>query len=110
MVEQEVYAFNERGNPENIVGSPIYELLLKVKNNKATQEDKDRIFEDIRSSFLYGKKRVALAGCYIDFSKWLKCYWVQYNHGGIVEIYAFNKTNIRNNLFTKTGIVKIVKV
>lgn len=109
-VEPEVYAFNERGIPENLVNSEPYQLLLKVKNGTATTEDKDNIFHQIYHSCYGSKKKIALAGCYIDFSKWLKRYWVQYNYGQIVEMYAFNKMNIRKNRYTNTGIVKIVEV
>lgn len=110
-VEPEVYAFNERGKPEAIIEYDAYQLLLKVKNGTATQDDKDRIFNELQQSSIYGHgKRVALLGNFIDFSQWLKCFWVKYKYIGIVEVFAFSKMNIRRNDPMRSWIIKIVEI
>lgn len=102
--------FNERGNIENIIGTNIFNIHQKLVNGKKlTQEEKNYVFEKIRDNS-YFNDGVALMGMRLNFKPYLKRYYVKYNYGNIIEMYAFNKTNIRTNIYTKSGIIEIVEV
>ena len=102
-----VKPFNDRGLIESIKYSKAYRILSDLCDGlKISQDDKDFIYEYIRSSS-YFNDAVALLGVKIDFSPFLKRYWVKFDYGTIQEFYAFNKTSIRN---CENNIMKIKEV
>ena len=106
------YAFNERGNVQEIMTSNAtivcYYHMLQC-DIALTRDQKNELFHLLRSNS--GKSRFyKIGGVCIPFWMHLKRYWVQYGHGSIEEIYAPDKTSIRASYYTNRDIVKIVEI
>lgn len=88
--------------------SKVYLLKEKVLNGeKLTRNEKDWITEQCNIN-TFSKTGIPLRGYMFDFSIILKRYWVKSVYGGIAEIYAIDKTSIRN--YYSLRINKIVKI
>lgn len=74
-------------------------------NNLLTKEEKQEIFDKTREY----KGVYKLAGWSFDFKKYMKRYIVNHYDNWSV-IYAFSKENIRENIYTKTGIEEIHEI
>ena len=73
--------------------------------NVLTKEEKQEIFDKTREY----KGVYKLAGWAFDFKKYMKRYIVNHYDNWSV-VYAFNKTNIRVNIYTKSGIEEIHEI
>ena len=78
------------------------------KHTKLTREEKDYIFSNLQNN-AYSRTGVPVLGWMFDFSEFLKSYWVKTRNYGILEVYAFDKTSIRN-YYGSYEILKIVEI
>lgn len=86
-------------------------ILNKLENKeKLTREEKDGIFNALRNNTYSDGQRFMIGGYYHDFSGLLKKFYVEYKDGSILKLYAFDKTSIRTNDYTKNGILNIVAI
>jgi hypothetical protein len=105
-----LYAFNDRGKIENVIGTKIFDIHQKAWSGKPlTREEKDYVFQHIVSN-TYSKRGVPLLGIMFDFSPYLKRFIVKDRYGGIEERYAFDKSNIRNSFYTNQGLAEIIEI
>jgi hypothetical protein len=106
---QQPYAFNERGTLENIIYSNMYKMFQKLVNKEPlTREEKNNVFHEIQSNSGHGDYK--LMGMIIPFKQFMKLYLVKYNYDNRwCEIYAFDKTCIRNSFYTNSNIVCILE-
>lgn len=88
---------------ENIELYKLYEKGV-VNKQKLSRSEKDLLYQRLNK---YGVLK--LYGWAISFKSILKCYWIKYNYDYIYEVYAPDKTSIRNSPY-ETGILKIVEV
>lgn len=108
--EEYIEPFNERGKVDSVMGSDLWELHNRAFAGTWSQSDKDRIFESLQSNS-YFKDSVPLLGVRFNFRPVLKKYWVKTVYGDISEVFAPNRTSIRNNgSFKSLRIVKIVEL
>jgi hypothetical protein len=112
-----VYAFvKEPADIEVIKNSNAYKLherLTEVGSfENLTKEERTNFngFSELWNPDAYKTGRVKTGGWIIDFSAWMKKYWVKDKYYGIVEVRAFNKTQIRKNSCTPSYILQIVEV
>jgi hypothetical protein len=103
-----VYPFNENAKTiEQIENSRAYKIREKLNNGGAlNREEKDFITHNCKHNVFF-KQGIPILGWKIDFSDVLKCYvYKQYDRWH--EIYAIDKTSIRNAIYGT--ITKIVQV
>jgi hypothetical protein len=100
------FAFHDR-----VASTPpecrMKELYDKCKNDisNVSNEEKQKIFDMCRSyNGIY-----KLAGWQFDFRSFMKRYVVK-QYDSWHEQYAFSKTNIRSNVYTKTDIQEIHEI
>ena len=80
------------------------ELYDKITNKcSLTTAEKQEIFDDCHKGIY------KLAGWQFDFRSFMKRYVIK-TYDTWTEIYAFTKSNIRNNIFTKTGLREIHEI
>lgn len=108
------YRFSECGCKEEDLlkgnySSEIEQLINLQKKKILSRTEKDFLFRKIYSCTFF-KKGIALQGWYFDFSNKLKRFWVKSSYGDLHEYFAFDKMCLRNNLYTKSNIFKIVEV
>lgn len=103
-----VYPFNENATNVNaIINSRAYLIREKLNNNiKLTREEKNYITDECYHNCFF-KQGIPIIGWRVDFSDVLKCY-VYKQYGRWYEIYAIDKTSIRNAIYGT--ITKIVQV
>jgi hypothetical protein len=106
---QQPYPFNERGKLDSIINSSIYDYFQRlVRGEKLSREEKNHIFHAIQSNS--GKGNYRLQGMIIPFKQFMKLYLVKYRHDNTWhEVYAFDKTCIRNSFYTNSCIVGILE-
>jgi hypothetical protein len=107
------FAFHDRvaNTPPECRMKELYDTLSKSPEqssgriNAITPDEEHEIFDKCRQyNGIY-----KLAGWQFDFRSFMKRY-VMKQYGNWSEIYAFNKSNIRNNVYTKDGIVEIHEI
>ena len=111
LVMQDPYAFNERGNVEEVMNSNglVVQYYKRLRNGeKLTRAEKDYLFHLTQSNS--GGKNYMVMGVIIPFGGYFKEYWVSYNYGSIHSVYAPDKTAIRSSFYTNSGINKIVEI
>jgi len=104
---QQPYKFSSTAK-ENQPSNEIWDMCLK---GNLSREDKDRLFNNIyqnsgSGNYNYNYK---LGGWIFPLKQFLKCYLVKYNYNNNIwnEIWAFDKTCIRNCIYTKSNILEI---
>ena len=105
------YAFNDRGDVKKVMtsnASAVGYFHMLQNDIKLTREEKNHLFHLLQSNS--GDRYYRLMGVAIPFWAYLKKYWVQYEYGNIVQIYAPDKTSIRKSFYTCQGIIKIVEI
>jgi len=103
-----IYAFNEKGNPEELKNSEEWKIHKKAFLGKWTQEEKNKIFERIKDCSFFSDG-VDLMGVCFDFRPVLNEYWIELKYLGIIKVFAPNKTAIRN-YYKSYNIFKIILV
>jgi len=93
----------------------LYKALESTSGNvrKLDSEHKEylkAIFNELHHPETYRQGLHKVSGYIIDFTPWLKTYWVKSKRGGISEIKSFNKTVIRENACFPSQIAKIVEI
>ena len=92
---------------ENLQGSKVYNLRLKLNNNgKLSREEKDWITEQVNHN-TYFRSAIPLLGWCFDFSDILKTFLVR-QYGCWTEYRATDKTALRKTLFGR--IEQIVEI
>ena len=106
---QQPYPFNERGTLDSIINSMAYRYFQKlVSGQKLSRIDKDTLFHNIQANS--GKENYMLMGMIIPFKQFMKLYLVKYRYDNTwQEVYAFDKTCIRNSYYTNRCIVGILE-
>jgi hypothetical protein len=109
MSVQQPYPFNELGDIRKILDSKIYKLYQKLASHQIlTRQEKDYLFHNIQSNS--GKPNYMLMGMIIPFKQFMKLYLVKYSYEDTwKEIYAFDKTCIRNSFYTNSCISGILE-
>jgi hypothetical protein len=109
MQNQQPYPFNERGTLDSIINSNAYAYFQKLANGqKLSRLDKDTLFHNIQANS--GKGNYMLMGMIIPFKQFMKLYLVKYNYENTWhEIYAFDKTCIRNSFYTNSCVSSIME-
>jgi len=77
--------------------SPYFEYKMMVKlqtGEQLTREEKDQLFERIVVS--QPKGCIHLHGWKFDFTPYMRRIWVKLSDYGILEVYAPDKTSVRN--------------
>lgn len=102
------YKFSSYGVSEDqIKKTRAYEIHEMLENGvkwcKIPEELKIAFYTDNNGTVKSG-------GWCFDFSRLFKCYWVKVKYYGIIQIYAPNKTYIRQHYPTPSHIIKIVEV
>jgi hypothetical protein len=114
-----IQKFSQGAGPiESIHGSRaflLYQALESVNGNftKLPDNIKQEIenqFGELWNSNTYRYGIVKIAGWQIDYSNWLKTYWIKTKHNGILEVKAFNKTLVRKCSTSPSHILRIVDV
>ena len=96
------FAFHDRvaNTPPECRMKELYDRI-----NTLTSDEKQEVFDNCRQyNGIY-----KLAGWQFNLRPYMKRY-VMKQYGNWSEIYAFTKTNIRNNVYTKDGIVEIHEI
>jgi hypothetical protein len=99
--------FNERGNINEVKNSEIWKLHERAFKEELTQVEKIRVFKELRHN-CFSKRGIPLLGVMFDFTPLLKKYWIKLKYGDILEVYALNKTSIRD--YYKSEISKIIEI
>ena len=87
----------------------MFDNLVKNGVDSLTREEKNRIFESLQGNS--GNNDYRLGGWAFPFKQFMKRYAVKYNYNsGFSEIWAFDKTCIRNCSYTNSGIVEIIEL
>jgi len=86
-----------------------YKLLEKLNNGETlTRQEKDSL-----SLYEYCGC-IHVGGWCFNFRPYLKTFWIKTKYDGIIETYAFDKTNVRalfkKNYMSQSQIIKIVEV
>ena len=112
-----IYKFVEKpADMEVIKGSRAYRMYQKLEEvgyrnlTKSEKEELNSVFNELWHSETYKTGKYKIRGWIIDFTKWLKTYWVEDKYNGIREIKSFNKTFIRKNATTPSHILKVVEI
>ena len=81
----------------------------KTDIKSLTKEEYQEIFDKTRD---YENGLYKIAGWAFDFREFMFRFIVQYKNSGNqwITIFAFNKTNIRKNLYTRSNIAEIHKI
>jgi len=83
-----------------------YELV--ANGHKLTRADKDRIFAKLQGNT--GRAYYHMSGWEYPFATYMDTFLVKYAHQGWLEIKAFDKMCIRNNMYTNKGIMRIINI
>ena len=114
-----IYKFVENAKDisviENSMAYKLYQRLEEVNGDLKALNDTEKgylktVFNELWHHDTYKTGKYKIMGYVIDFSKWLKTYWVSTKYSGIQEIKAFNKTMLRENATSKSHILKIVEI
>lgn len=104
-----------RGDIEKAHAVKLYNALNAVSGivSKLDADHKiliDSVFSELHQPEAYKSGRYKVGGYVVDFSPWLRTYWVETKYSGIVEVKAFNRTLIRRLASTPSQIIKIVEI
>ena len=88
--------------PEGIIPSLYYKCK---QGEKLTSEEKQKIYDATQAD----RGAYKLGGWEFNFREFMKRYIVNH-YGNWNTCYAFSKSNIKNNLYTKTGIKEIYEI
>jgi hypothetical protein len=112
-----IYKFVDHANIENIKNYDAYlmhlEIQLSGSFNALSIENKERmtrIFNEKWHPDCYKDGKIRIMGFEIDFTSYLKTFWVKISNYGITEIKAFNEDMIIECSVNPEAILKIVLV
>lgn len=101
MIQQFAFHNNVKNTPPECRMKELYD---KINSSiLLSSAEKQEIFDNCHKGIY------KLAGWQFDFRSFMKRYVIK-TYGNWSEIYAFTKTNIRNNIYTKTGIREIHEI
>lgn len=99
------FAFHDRVSKTD-PGCVMFERCMNMEAQPLTREEKDKFFMNMRSNS--GGTIYRQSGWAYPMKQFLKRYIVKYNYeSGWSEIWAFDKTCIRNCYYTNSQIVEI---
>lgn len=90
---------------ENYKDTKVYIFMEKLNaGQQLTKEEKNELFKMLQN---YNSSVHLMGWCY-DFTKYLKLYLVKIKYDGWREVYAFNKTQIRERY--KSYVLNIIEL
>lgn len=109
IIQPRQFAFHDRvakTPPEN--GAMIVCFNRLANGEDLTRNEKNSLFESLQSQGYNGYYR--LSGWEFNFRQFMKRYLVKYNYDNSwTEIWAFDKTCVRNSDYTKSNILEIIQ-
>ena len=114
-----IYPFvKEPASIEAIEGSVAVKLFRALEREngnvkRLTETEKEYIetvFGELWHPETYKQGIAKIAGYIVDFTPFLKSYWVKTKYYGIQEVKAFNKGYIRKLATSPSEIIKIIEI
>lgn len=112
-----IFAFIAKADISQIKNSIAYRLHQRLEETgsfsaltKAEKEEFGTILNELWHFEAYKTGKYRLMGFVIDFTPWMKTFWVKYRYHGIHERFSFNKTTLRKWCNRPSEIVQIVEI
>lgn len=105
------FVSHEIGPLSALDNAPVAILHRKVNAGEAlSREEKNRLFSMLSDQMGTGSTGIKSMGYLFSFSGYLKRFWVETKYNGILNLYAPDKTSIRNQYTGEMSPVKIVEI
>lgn len=114
-----IYSFVESpASIDSIAGSSaflLHQALERVEGNIKELADEEKqmietVFSELWHPETYTSGKARIFGYLVDFTPFLKTYWISTKYYGIREVRAVNKEYVRKCATTPSHIFKIVEV
>ena len=102
------FAFHDRVSSTPPTGGSMVDFFNRLgKGEKLTRAEKNTVFHSLQSNSRDTNYKIS--GWVFPFKQFLKRYLVQYDYEKVWhEVWAFDKTCIRESFYTKSNIAEIV--